>query len=294
MTTASNMDNPFDIVLFHALYKSTNVERPLHPYLYISDNDFERCIRQFLENGYTFIDPENMGAARSNGREVLLTFDDGYYNNIYALDVLEKFDIKALFFVVNEQIVEQKLFWWDVYFKNLIHETPFATIYSEIQKLKLLKASVIEKELKSKFGEDCFLASEDFDRPLTEEELLSFSKHPQVSIGGHSARHNILTNLDSEEIREEVVQNKRFIEGLIGKGVRYFSYPNGNFDDETVAIVKEAGYECAVTTIPEGNPKSYVHDDQHRWVLNRYSFPVPGSEVNVVEQVSEFINRQHA
>jgi peptidoglycan/xylan/chitin deacetylase (PgdA/CDA1 family) len=86
---------------------------------------------------------------------------------------------------------------------------------------------------------------------LTREMISNLARHG-IEIGGHTVTHPILTKVDDEAARIEVVENKHVLEGLIGKPLRLFAYPNGkigmDFDQRHVRMVREAGYSAAFTT----------------------------------------------
>ena len=70
-------------------------------------------------------------------------------------------------------------------------------------------------------------------------------------IGAHTHNHRILTTLNLEEAKAEVVRSKD-VEDAICKPVNSFAYPNGtpqkDFTDRDVEIVRDAGLPCACTT----------------------------------------------
>jgi peptidoglycan/xylan/chitin deacetylase (PgdA/CDA1 family) len=73
-----------------------------------------------------------------------------------------------------------------------------------------------------------------------------------VEIGGHSHSHPILACLTDDEARDEIDRNRRELAGILGRPPRFFAYPNGrpgrDYTDRDVRLVKEAGYEAAVST----------------------------------------------
>lgn len=89
-------------------------------------------------------------------------------------------------------------------------------------------------------------------RPLSAAQVRQLAVGSLVEIGGHSVTHPALPVLDREGQRTEIVENKRRLEELIGRPVRHFAYPHGEFTDETVALVEQAGYESACTSKPGG------------------------------------------
>jgi peptidoglycan/xylan/chitin deacetylase (PgdA/CDA1 family) len=69
-----------------------------------------------------------------------------------------------------------------------------------------------------------------------------------ISFGPHGSRHRILPLLDRGMKREEIFGP---LEVLRDPGISFvpvFSYPNGDWDEECLAMVREAGYAGAVST----------------------------------------------
>ena len=53
-------------------------------------------------------------AERLPRRAVVLTFDDGYTDNLWnAKPILERFELPATFFVASGYVVQTREFWWD-------------------------------------------------------------------------------------------------------------------------------------------------------------------------------------
>ncbi|HDL65307.1 MAG TPA: polysaccharide deacetylase family protein [Proteobacteria bacterium] len=83
-------------------------------------------------------------------------------------------------------------------------------------------------------------------------------------IGSHSRSHPNLTRLTPDQARNEIVRSKVVLEDLTGKEVRTFCYPRGDYNREIIELVKEAGYQAAVSLRP-GNRNSIA--DTH--ILHR-------------------------
>jgi len=69
-----------------------------------------------------------------------------------------------------------------------------------------------------------------------------------IAIGGHTLTHPRLSHLDAAAQRVEIIECCRRISDELGKAVRYFAYPYGtsaDYDDTSIALVKEAGCEVA-------------------------------------------------
>ena len=66
-------------------------------------------------------------------------------------------------------------------------------------------------------------------------------------IGSHSVTHADLGHCSHQEAFTEVFQSKKDLDSLLGKPVRWFSYPFGgrkNIRPEVVELVRQAGYEA--------------------------------------------------
>lgn len=80
------------------------------------------------------------------------------------------------------------------------------------------------------------------------EQLLALASDPLCTIGAHTCSHPHLSSLSVEEQRCEINDCKTDLECLLRKPVRHFAYPYGDYDKQTLLIVKELGFETAVTT----------------------------------------------
>ena len=80
---------------------------------------------------------------------------------------------------------------------------------------------------------------------LTWNEVQQLAKSDMVSIGGHTITHPILPNCPSMIANREIVESKRMIEDRLGCEIKHFSYPNGDFTEREMGMVKQAGYVTA-------------------------------------------------
>ena len=67
-------------------------------------------------------------------------------------------------------------------------------------------------------------------------------------IGAHTYHHRNLRRLSSEEAEREIVEGKKGLEEIIGREMKAFCYPMGNFNDVIIDMVKRAGFIGARTT----------------------------------------------
>ena len=99
------------------------------------------------------------------------------------------------------------------------------------------------------------------DRSMTLQEAARMAKHPLAEIGAHTLTHPTLPAHDVATKRAEIAGSKRACEDIAGRAVRNFSYPYGDRDTETAGLVREAGFESALTT--EARPVRLRHQRQH-------------------------------
>ncbi|MFN4227467.1 MAG: polysaccharide deacetylase family protein [Candidatus Ratteibacteria bacterium] len=91
------------------------------------------------------------------------------------------------------------------------------------------------------------------DRFLKWEEIIEITKQG-IEIGSHTLSHPHLTKIDEEKAKEEIFSSKKIIEDKIGKEVKFFCYPYGEFNEKIIEFVKIAGYKYAFVT-PKRNKK---------------------------------------
>ena len=68
----------------------------------------------------------------------------------------------------------------------------------------------------------------------------------------HTMNHTIL-DMSLQDVEYEVVESKNALEKQLGHEVRGFCYPNGDYDQRTIDVVKKIGFRYAVTTLPGNN-----------------------------------------
>ncbi|HYM35279.1 MAG TPA: polysaccharide deacetylase family protein, partial [Steroidobacteraceae bacterium] len=89
------------------------------------------------------------------------------------------------------------------------------------------------------------------DLMMTDEQVRRLHR-AGIDIGAHTMTHPILTCVDASSARREIVDSKSRLEAIIGAPVTTFAYPNGkpsqDYDATHVAIVRESGFDLALST----------------------------------------------
>jgi peptidoglycan/xylan/chitin deacetylase (PgdA/CDA1 family)/glycosyltransferase involved in cell wall biosynthesis len=95
---------------------------------------------------------------------------------------------------------------------------------------------------------------------LNQREILEMKQYG-IEFGAHTLTHPNLSKLSYDEAYKEITESKKNIEKKTGDDVRVFAYPYGEANNETIDIVKNAGFFCAFAT--EKGPLG-IHEDIFR------------------------------
>jgi peptidoglycan/xylan/chitin deacetylase (PgdA/CDA1 family) len=90
---------------------------------------------------------------------------------------------------------------------------------------------------------------------LTADQLRTLESSGLFSIEPHTASHPRLSKLAKDAAREEIEQSRTTLETLLGKKCTTFAYPYGDYNAETLEVVRAAGFDAAVTVV-EGTVSS--------------------------------------
>ena len=82
-------------------------------------------------------------------------------------------------------------------------------------------------------------------RRLRPDEVVELAEGGLVEIGAHSVVHSDLTTLSPTRERLEIRESRAYLRELTGGALGSFSYPHGGHDADTVAVVRDAGFERA-------------------------------------------------
>ncbi len=97
------------------------------------------------------------------------------------------------------------------------------------------------------------------ERTMT-SDALSELPTPLIEVGSHTVSHANLKLLTTADLRRELTDSKRALQTAVGRDVRYFSVPFGEYTPETVHLAREVGYDGVLTSDPlaiEGSDDSF-------------------------------------
>lgn len=202
-------------------------------------------------------------------RAACITFDDGYADNAtLAQPVLQRLGIPATVFVAAGYLNGGRM-WNDTVIESLrdysgddLDLSPsglpvYPTGTGESRRHAAHDIIRRCKYLESERREDIASHIASQAGPLPDKLMLTTAQllmlHQQgMEIGGHTYSHPILARLPPERAREEIFRGKTELEKITGEPAQLFAYPNGrreiDYNSDHVALVKQAGFEAAVTT----------------------------------------------
>jgi peptidoglycan/xylan/chitin deacetylase (PgdA/CDA1 family) len=180
-------------------------------------------------------------------RSVVLTFDDGYANNLHvAAPLLAAYGCTATIFLATDYL-GRNLFWWDdLCMRVSASGTPPATTRGQ----ELLRAATLDERigLLDSWGPDP--GRHDAVRPATWEECRTAPSH--IDFGGHGAAHRLLDAIPVAAARAEVDDCQRALRTELGpRAAPVFCYPAGQWTDDVRASLPAAGFKAAVTAGPK-------------------------------------------
>jgi peptidoglycan/xylan/chitin deacetylase (PgdA/CDA1 family) len=209
-------------------------------------------------------------AGRLPPRAACITFDDGYADNAeVALPLLQKHGLHATFFIASGFLNGGRM--WNDSVIETVRMAPAGVLDARHLGLGSHALATLEERraaIGALIGQLKYLPMAERQQQVDRLALLAGGPLPSrlmmddeqvrqlhragMAIGGHTVNHPILARLPAAEARAEIAAGKAALEQLTGAPVRLFAYPNGkpgtDYLAEHVAMVRELGFEAAVST----------------------------------------------
>ena len=268
------------LYLHHLFLNQAEIDQgTVDPQQRLTVEDFRRLFEYFLAHGYAFVGPDDLLEGLLPGRRyAMMTFDDGYFDNMRALPVLAEFQAPALFFIATGHVAENKPFWNDVlYREGLQRGMPAREAWSLGERFKASTYAEADRELERRFGDKARRPVSDLDRPMTPTELRDFARHRWVFLGNHTVHHAALPTYDAAGQRAEMEGAQAMLREWTGRTPDTIGYPYGLSDASVVDSARDVGLRLGFTAVPE---KAYPPLEPTEKALSIGRFlPYPGPKM---------------
>jgi peptidoglycan/xylan/chitin deacetylase (PgdA/CDA1 family) len=227
----------------------------------------ENTIR-FLSDSFPIVRLDELldriqGKSQAQEGVVALTFDDGLWNHgevVYA--VLKRLSVPATFYICSDMIDRPGSIWtWEI-LSRLRRLSPTAQkrfyeaagVTDDLQKIvDWMKTIPVDR--REHIEEEIHDCTPGFQFTPLEQDRFGLMSWRQIqnldpnliTIGSHTATHVDLPQADPERLVRELSRGKEILESQLNRKVEHFAYPNGNFNQQVLPLVKKY-YSSAVTT----------------------------------------------
>ena len=230
---------------------------------------FEKFVGSLgVENALSIDDLDGPACA---GNRFLLTFDDGYADNVSELlPILERMSLPAMIFVTTGFLDDRMLPYGsrlalflerhgeislpDGRSRHASNGDEKAALYDEIKRrIKPMTHSNRERFLASLVAQDGATAATTIPSTrvmLTRQEIRELDRHPLIRIGAHSRTHSQLNAIPRYTAYRDMAAGKRDLERLLGRTVTDFAYPYGAHGRAVRWLARLCGFKRAFTTEP--------------------------------------------
>ncbi len=177
--------------------------------------DMDAQFAYLVHHGYVSVSLQQVANAQNGGeglpvKPIVITFDDGFGDQMPVLELLKKYNLRAVFYIING---------------------------GEGSNFHI----GANKKANDPEGGDAYLSW---------DQIRTLDQSGYAEIASHTTDHLDLARQTPEIQRNEIVDGKHYLENQLGHAVTDFCYPYGAFTQTTINIVREAGFATATTTLP--------------------------------------------
>lgn len=236
-TTADTDSVKLPVIMYHSLLKDEKLQNDYT----ISPTLFENDLKYLTENGYTTVVVKDLtdyayGKKSLPEKCIMLTFDDGYYNNYYyVLPLLEKYNCKAVI-------------------------SPIASVSEKFTETKDISVT---------YGHITFDDMKEMsDSGYVEIQNHSYDMHSLKSRKGVLPKAGESDESYKSILTDDVAKAQALLENATGKKPTCFVYPFGAKNDLTEKLIKEMGFSCTLTCTEK--PNIITKNPDSLYELGRY------------------------
>jgi len=165
-------------------------------------------------------------------KALIITFDDGHIRNYEMLPIIIKHRIPITIFLCAGLINTNRHFWFKHKYNSVL--TSNLKLVSNEERLEIL----------SKVG---FKQDKEFENPQALQKQQIDEMSTFLNMQSHTLFHPILPKCSYDVAKFEITHSKEILENNFGLNINAISYPNGDYSDRDIELVKIAGYKIGIT-----------------------------------------------
>ena len=202
--------------------------------------------RKYLSQHYNFIALGELVNTLHNGdwsnippKSLVITIDDGHAGNYNLLPLFKAHKLIPTIYLCSQIVNTNRGLWFKVDGIRERRGKKNRELFKRIPNRERLA------RLKKEY--DFHPQKEFSDRQaLNRHELIEMGLY--VDFQAHTQFHPILTTCTDSECQQEIEGGKRDLEASLDVTCSHFCYPNGDYTEREINIVKECGYKSARTS----------------------------------------------
>lgn len=244
--------NAAAVLMYHGVCDQRHIPEPID--FHLPRDVFERQMRA-LKSRYDVVPLAELVETLKGGgpvkKSVVLTFDDGYKNNAqFAAPVMNGLKMPYTVFVVTDYIGSgrwlplNQLYWrW----------SQGGLKMDELNELRKQIRQRPTAETQRRLGSDQVLsgpavtAGEESFAMLNWDEVRGMARNG-ADFGSHTHTHCNMAVESEPQLRSELQASKEVLERNLGRRAGLFAYPYGSMSELSREAVKQAGYDCGIST----------------------------------------------
>lgn len=242
------------IIMYHSVLKDQKLQNNYT----ISPALFENDLKFLNDNGYTTITVKDLTEYVFQGKElpkqcVMLTFDDGYYNNYYYVyPLLKKYKCKAVISPIAS-MTEQ---------------------YSEMQNISVSYGHITTDDIKEMVTNE-----------YVEIQNHSYDMHTLKPREGVARKRGESFETYKKVITDDITKAQNYLKKAAGTAPSCFVYPFGAKSEGTEKIIKELGFVCTMTCTEK--PNIITRNPESLFELGRYRRDGNESMETLIKQIKK-------
>jgi len=205
------------VIMYHSVLK----DKSMHGEYVVSPDEVERDLKYICDNDYTCITPGDL-CEYINGRfdmpkkPVMLTFDDGYYNNyLYLYPLLKKYNCKATIAVIGTYTQQ---------YTDNPDENAYYSHCTWDNLREMLDSGLIE------------VANHSYNMHKSGGERLGTRKN-----------HGESSETYKNALKEDIIKLQEAFKEKLNTDCETFVYPFGAYTEEEDDFIKSLGFKCTIT-----------------------------------------------